>query len=99
MNVCHCPIDPADYIASLNATTYVAEITADTPYGTPVLYLSAVIDGSTFTLPFILLSINIVESSLIERVFTFPNGRNDEQYIGLTPDPATNTITIAQFLS
>ena len=50
-------LDPADYMAFLNATTYVAEITADTPFGTPVLYFSAVIDGSAFTSPFILLSI------------------------------------------
>ena len=92
MNVCHCPIDPADYMASLNATTYVAEITADTPFGTPVLYFSAVIDGSAFNLPLILLS--IIENNLVERVFTFPNGQRGEQYIGLTPDPATNTITI-----
>ena len=92
MNVYHCPIDPADYMALLNATTYAAEITADTPFGTPVLYLSAVIDGSAFTSPFILLS--LLESNLVERVFKFPNGQNDEQYIGLNPDPATNTITI-----
>jgi len=92
MYICHCPIDPADYMASLNATTYVAEITADTPFGTPVLYLSAVIDGSAFTSPYILLS--IVESDFVERVFKFANGENDQQYFGPTPDPVTNIITI-----
>ena len=92
MYICHCPLDPADYMASLNATTYVAEITADTPFGTPVLYFSAVIDGSAFTTPLILLS--IIENNLVERVFTFPNGQRSVQYIGLTPDPATNTIII-----
>ena len=65
-------LDAADYMASLNATTYVAEITADTPFGTPVLYLSAVIDGSAYTSPFI--SLSIIESNLVERVFKFPNG-------------------------
>jgi len=82
-------LDAAGYTASLNATTYVAEITADTPFGTPVVYFSAVIDGSAFTSPFILLS--TLENNLVERVFTFPNGRNDEQYI---PNPTSNTITI-----
>ena len=85
-------LDPADYMAFLNATTYVAEITADTAFGTPVLYLSAVIDGSAFTSPYVLLG--LLESNLVERVFKFPNGRNDQQYFGLTPNPATNTITI-----
>ena len=79
-------------MVSLNATTYVAEISADTPFGTPVLYLSAVIDGSAFTLPVVFLS--FVENNLVERTFKFPNGQNDEQYIGLTPDPTTNTIII-----
>ena len=92
---CICDISylvPADYMAYLNATTYVAEITADTPFGTSVVYFSAVIDASAFTSPFILLS--LVQSGLVERVFKFPNGQNDEQYIGLIPDPVTNTITI-----
>ena len=66
-------LDPADYMAYLNATTYVAEITADTPFGTPVLYFSAVVDGSAFTLPVVLLT--LVENNLVERVFTFRNGR------------------------
>ena len=79
-------------MASLNATTYVAEITADTPFGTPVLYFSALIDGSAFISPFVLFT--LVENDLIERVFKFSNGRNSQQYVGLTPDPATNTITI-----
>ena len=85
-------LDAADYMASLNATTYVAEITADTPFGTPVLYLSAVIDGSAYTSPFI--SLSIIESNLVERVFKFPNGGNNQEYCGLTRDPATNTFSI-----
>ena len=85
-------LDPADYMAYLNATTYVAEITADTPFGTPVLYFSAVVDGSAFTLPVVLLT--LVENNLVERIFKLSNGRIDQQYFGLTPDPATNTITI-----
>ena len=79
-------------MVSLNATTYVAEITANTPFGTPVLYLGAVIDGSAFALPVVFLS--FIENNLVERVFKLPNGQNDEQYIGPTPDPITNTITI-----
>jgi len=51
-----------------------------------------VIDGSAFTSPYVLLG--LLESNLVERVFKFPNGRNDQQYFGLTPNPATNTITI-----
>ena len=77
---------------SLNATTYVAEITADTPLGTPVLYLGAVIDGSAFALPVVFLS--FVENANVERTFKFSNGQNDVQYIAPTPDPTTNTITI-----
>ena len=85
-------LDPADYMAYLNATTYVAEITADTPFGTPVLFFSAVISGSAFITPVFLLT--LVENDLVERTFKFSNGRNDQQYLGLAPDPITNTITI-----
>ena len=34
------------------------------------------------------------ENDLVERVFKFPNGRNDEQYRNLVPDAGSNTITI-----
>ena len=83
-------------MVSLNATTYVAEITADTPFGTSVLYLSAVIDGSAFAAPVVLLT--LVQSGLRERVFMFSNGRTYEDYFDLTPDPTTNTITIVNQL-
>ena len=79
-------------MVSLNATTYVAEIVADTPFGTPVLYLSAVIDWSAFIEPFVFQT--FVQNDLIECTFKFPNGRNDEQYFAPTPDPINNTITI-----
>ena len=79
-------------MVSLNATTYVAEITANTPFGTPVLYFSAVIDGSAFTTTIVFLS--FFENNLVERVFKLPNGQDYQQYFALTPDPATNTITI-----
>ena len=80
-------------MVSLNATTYVAEITADTPFGTPVIYFSAVVDASAFTVPVIFLTVG--RNGRVERVFKFSNGRNDEQYFTPpTPDPITNTITI-----
>ena len=90
--LCYLPPDPADYTISLNATTYVAEIIADTPFGTPVLYLGAEIDGSALPSPSVFIS--IVENGLVERTFKFPNGQNYEQYFDLTPDLTTNTITI-----
>ena len=33
-------------------------------------------------------------SDLVERVFKFPNARNDEQHRNLVPDAGSNTITI-----
>ena len=38
--------------------------------------------------------LSIVENDLVERVFTFPNGLNGEQYRNLVPDAGSNTITI-----
>lgn len=90
-NIFFFPLDPPNYIAFLNATRYIAEITVITPIGTPVIYLSVVIGNPSFTIVLLALA----ENDLVERVFEFPNGQNDEQYLGLTPDPGSNTITIA----
>ena len=70
------PLDPSNHIASLNATAYVGEITADTPFGTPVLYFSAVIGNPAFTN----LLLSFVENALVERVFKFPNGQTSQNF-------------------
>ena len=74
----------------LNATTYVANITADTPFGTPVIYLSAVIGNPDFNN----VVLSLVENDLVERVFNFPNGVIEEQYSNLIPDAGSNNITV-----
>ena len=71
----------------LNATIYVANITADTPFGTPVIYFSAVIGNQALRIVFL----NFVANALVERVFKFANGRND---VTLTPEAGDGTITI-----
>ena len=38
--------------------------------------------------------LSVGENDLVERVFKFPNRRNDEQYLNLVPDAGSNTITI-----
>ena len=81
---------------SLNATAYVAEITVDTPLGTPVIYFSVSINNSAFTItPDIFLSL-AASADIVQRTFRFSNGMVDEQHIGvrLIPD-STNTITVA----
>ena len=83
------PLDPPNHIASLNATAYVGEITADTPFGTPVLYFSAAIGNPDFNRVFLSLS----ENDLVERVFKFPNGQTSQTFV-LIPDAGSNTITI-----
>ena len=83
------PLDPPNHIASLNATAYVGEITADTPFGTPALYFSAVIGNPAFNRVFL----TFVENALVERVFKFPNGRTSQTFV-LTPNAGSNTITI-----
>ena len=84
------PIDATGFNAAFNATTYVAEITADTPRGTPVLYLGAVIGNPGFTNVFL----TLVETDLVERVFKFPdypNGAISQTFV-LTPSAGSNTI-------
>ena len=81
------PLDPPNHIVSLNATAYVGEITADTPFGTPVLYFSAVIGNPAFTN----VLLTLVENALVERVFKFPN-RQTSQTLVLTPNAGSNTI-------
>ena len=72
------PIDATGFIAAFNATTYVAEITADTTFGTPVLYLSAVIGNQDF----INIFLTLVENDLVERVFRFyPNGAISQTFV------------------
>ena len=83
------PLDPPNHIVSLNATAYVGEITADTPFGIPVLYFSAAIGNPDFNRVFLSLS----ENDLVERVFKFPNGQTSQTF-ALTPDAGNNTITI-----
>ena len=90
------PLDPVNYNVSLNATAYVAEITVDTPLGTPVIYFAVSINNSAFTItPNIFL--NLAESAdIVQRTFRFSNGMVDEGLRGvrLIPD-STNTITVA----
>ena len=84
------PIDATGFNAAFNATTYVAEITADTPLGTPVLYFSAVIGNQDFMNIFL----TLVENDLVERVFKFPdypNGATSQTFV-LTPNSGSNTI-------
>ena len=82
------PIDATGFNAAFNATTYVAEITADTPFGTPVLYLSAVIGNQDF----INIFLTLVENDFVERVFKFyPNGATSQNFV-LTPNSGSNTI-------
>ena len=81
------PLDPPNHIVSLNATAYVSEITADTPFGTPVLYFSAVIGNPAFTN----VLLTLVENALVERVFKFPNGRTSQTLVR-TPNAGSNTI-------
>ena len=82
------PIDATGFNAAFNATTYVAEITADTPFGTPVLYFSAVIGNQDF----INIFLTLVENDLVERVFRFyPSGALSQTFI-LTPNSSSNTI-------
>ena len=38
--------------------------------------------------------LSIVETSLVERVFNFPNGRIEERYSNLIPDAGSNNITV-----
>ena len=81
---------------SLNATAYVAEITVDTPLGTPVIYFAVSINNSAFTItPDIFLTL-ADSADIVQRTFRFSNGMVDEQHIGvrLIPD-STNTITVA----
>ena len=81
------PIDATGFNAVFNATTYVAEITADTPPGTPVLYLGAVIGNQDF----INIFLTLVETDLVERVFKFPNRQTSQNFV-LTPSAGSNTI-------
>ena len=81
---------------SLNATAYVAEITVDTPLGTPVIYFSVSINNSAFTItPRVFLTL-AASAEIVQRAFRFSNGMVDEPHIGarLIPD-STNTITVA----
>ena len=39
--------------------------------------------------------LSISENNLVERVFKFPNGLNNEEFLNLMPDAGSNTITIA----
>ena len=80
---------------SLNATAYVAEITVDTPLGTPVIYFAVSINNSAFTItPDIFLNL-AASADIVQRSFRFSNGMVDEQHRGarLIPD-STNTITV-----
>ena len=81
---------------SLNATAYVAEITVDTPLGTPVIYFAVSINSSVFTImPGVFLNL-AASADIVHRTFRFSNGQVDEPHIGvrLIPD-STNTITVA----
>ena len=79
---------------SLNATAYVAEITVDTPLGTPVIYFAVSINSSAFTNTSYNFLLNLAQSADI--AFRFSNGMVDDQLIDarLIPD-STNTITVA----
>ena len=87
------PLDPPNHIVSLNATAYVGEITADTPFGIPVLYFSAAIGNPDFNRVFLSLS----ENDLVERVFKFPNGQTSQTF-ALIPDAGNNTSCPQAFL-
>ena len=82
---------------SLNATAYVAEITVDTPLGTPVIHFAVSINNSAFAITPNAVFLNLTESAdIVQRTFRFSNGMVDEQLRGvrLIPD-STNTITVA----
>ena len=78
------PLDPVNYAVSLNATRYVAEITVDTPLGTPVIFLGVSINRSNAPLVYLTLS------SAMNNLFKFSNGMNDEE----RRPGSTNTDTI-----
>ena len=70
------PLDPVNYNVSLNATRYVAEITVDTPLGTPVIYFGVSINSFAFTnTPVVLLILTAMND-----LFKFSNGQNGEEH-------------------
>ena len=71
---------------SLNATTYVAEITVDTPLGTPVIFLGVSINLSNTPLVYLTLL------NTMNDLFKFSNGMNDEEHFPGSTN--TDTITI-----
>ena len=71
---------------SLNATRYVAEITVDTPLGTPVIFLGVSINR--FNAPLVYLGL----SSAMNNLFKFSNGMIDEEHFPGSTN--TDTITI-----
>ena len=79
------PLDPVNYAVSLNATRYVAEITVDTPLGTPVIFLGVSINLSNTPLVYLALLNDMND------LFKFSNGMNDEEHF----PGSTNTDTIA----
>ena len=81
------PLDPVNYNVSLNATRYVAEITVDTPLGTPVIYLGVSIYNSAFTTPIVFLTLIDMND-----LFNFSNGLNSEEHFPGSTN--TDTITI-----
>ena len=88
ISILFLPLDAVNYAASLNATRYVAEITVDTPIGTPVIYLSVSINRFGFTDTQVFLTLLNNTNDLLK----FSNGKNDEQH--LPGSTNTNTVTI-----
>ena len=71
---------------SLNATRYVAEITVDTPLGTPVIFLGVSINRSNAPLVYLVLSNDM------NNLFKFSNGLNDEEHHPGSTNADTITI-------
>ena len=80
------PLDPVNYAVFLNATRYVAEITVDTPLGTPVIFLGVSINHSNTQLVYLTLL------NTMNNLFKFSNGMNDEEHRPGSNN--TDTITV-----
>lgn len=89
-------LDPANFTLSPNATTYVAEIAVNTPFRTPVLFLGVVINSSAFTNSAAVLLSFVDGNQLVERIFKFSNGQNDEQQMHSLPDTTDTIILMSQ---
>ena len=90
-----------NYRVAINATRFTANITADTPLGTPIIYFSITVENTYFNNPQAVL-LSIVRNDETDRFFKLGNGDNDEDifYGVLNPRPADSfpNLTLERYI-